>query len=95
MTALAASRTAGAFPYNVTPEHTAWAQGILGPDTWLCVEQKVLLVTDPSKAREMARQTMAFYLPLTNYRNNWQRLGFSEEDLGNGGSNRFLDAMVA
>jgi probable F420-dependent oxidoreductase len=95
MTALAAERTAGAFPYNVTPEHTARARAIIGPDKWLCVEQKVLLVTDPVKARAVARQTMAFYLPLTNYRRNWQRLGFREEDLANGGSDRFLDAMVA
>jgi probable F420-dependent oxidoreductase len=95
MTALAARRTAGAFPYNVTPEHTARARAILGPDRWLCVEQKVLLVIDATKAREVARQVMAFYLPLTNYRQNWQRLGFREEDLANGGSDRFLDAMVA
>jgi probable F420-dependent oxidoreductase len=95
MTALAAERTAGAFPYNVTPEHTARARAIIGPDKWLCVEQKVLLVTDPVKARAVARQTMAFYLPLTNYRRNWQRLGFREEDLADGGSDRFLDAMVA
>src|ERR671914_1095268 len=95
MTALAAARTAGALPYNVTPEHTAWARAILGPDRWLCVEQKVLLVTDATKAREVARQAMAFYLPLPNYRQNWQRLGFREEDLANGGRHRFLDCMVA
>lgn len=95
MTALAAVRTAGAFPYNITPVHTARAREIVGPDKWLCVEQKVLLVQDPAKAREVARQTMAFYMPLVNYRNNWRRLGFSEEDLANGGSDRFLDAMVA
>jgi probable F420-dependent oxidoreductase len=95
MTELAAARTAGALPYNVTPEHTARAREIVGPDKWVCVEQKVLLVKDPAKAREIARQTMAFYMPLPNYRNNWQRLGFSEEDLADGGSNRFLDAMVA
>src|SRR2546426_62848 len=95
MTALAAARTAGALPYNITPEHTARARAIVGPDKWLCVEQKVLLVTDPPKAREVARQTMAFYMPLPNYRNNWLRLGFSEEDLTDGGSDRFLDAMVA
>ena len=89
MTALAAARTAGALPYNVTPEHTARARAILGPDRWLCVEQKVLLVTDATKAREVARQAMAFYLPLPNYRQNWQRLGFREEDLANGGSHRF------
>lgn len=95
MTALAAARTAGAIPYNVTPEHTARARALLGPDKWLCVEQMILLLQDPAKAREVARQTMAFYMPLPNYRNNWLRLGFSEDDLADGGSNRFLDAMVA
>jgi probable F420-dependent oxidoreductase len=95
MTELAATRTAGALPYNVTPEHTARAREIVGPDKWLCVEQKVLLVKDSAKAREIARQTMAFYMPLPNYRNNWRRLGFSQQDLSDGGSDRFLDAMVA
>lgn len=95
MTARAAARTAGAMPYNVTPEHTARARALLGPDKWLCVEQKILLVQDPAKAREVARQTLAFYMPLPNYRNNWLRPGFSEDDLTDGGSNRFLDAMVA
>ena len=95
MTELAAACTARALSYNVTPEHTARARAIVGPDKWLCVEQKVLLVKDSAKAREIARQTMAFYMPLPNYRNNWQRLGFKEQDLSDGGSNRFLDAMVA
>jgi probable F420-dependent oxidoreductase len=95
MTALAGTRTDGALPYNVTPEHTARARAILGPEKWLCVEQKVLMVTDAAKARQVARQTMAFYMPLPNYRNNWRRLGFSEQELADGGSDRFLDAMVA
>src|SRR6516162_7739313 len=55
MIALAGRRTSGAFPYNVTPEHTARARTILGPNKWLCVEQKVLLVNEPTKAREIAR----------------------------------------
>ena len=75
----------------MTPEHTASARAIIVPDKLLCVEQKVLLVAESSKAREIA----PFYLPLSNYRNNWKRLGFTDEDLDNGGSNRFLDAMVA
>ena len=95
MTVLAGQRSNGAFPYNVTPEHTARAREIIGPDKWLCVEQKVLLVADPGRAREIARQVMAFYLPLTNYRNNWKRVGLSDDDLDGGGSDRFLDAMVA
>jgi probable F420-dependent oxidoreductase len=95
MIALAAARTAGAFPYNVTPEHTAQARVLLGPDKLLCVEQKVLLTTDPGKAREVARQAMAFYMPLTNYRANWSRMGFDEDDLAGAGSDRLMDAMVA
>jgi probable F420-dependent oxidoreductase len=95
MIELAGQRTSGAFPYNTTPEHTERARGILGPDKWLCVEQKVLFTKDTAKAREVARQAMAFYLPLTNYRANWLRIGFTEDDLANGGSDRFLDAMVA
>ena len=95
MTALGGERTSGVHPYNVTPEHTASARAIIGPEKWLCVEQKVLLVAEPSKAREIARQAMAFYLTLPNYRNNWKRLGFTDQDLENGGSNKFLDAMVA
>ena len=63
MTALAAARTAGAFPYNVTPEHTARARAIVGSEKWLCVEQKVLMITDAAKAREVARQTLAFSCP--------------------------------
>ena len=33
-------------------------------------------------------------MTLTNYRNNWLRLGFTELDLADGGSDRFIDAMV-
>ncbi len=94
MTALGGERTAGVHPYNVTPEHTASAR-VIGPNKWLCVEQKVLLVAEPSKAREIARQAMAFYLLLVNYRNAWKRLGFTDDDLESGGSGRFLDAMVS
>jgi probable F420-dependent oxidoreductase len=95
MTELAGARTAGALSYNVTPEHTAGAREILGPDKWLCVEQKVLLVNDPGKARQVARQVLGLYMPLPNYRNNWLRLGFSEADLADGGTDHFIDGMVA
>ena len=77
MTALAAARTTGALSYNVTPEHTAQSRDIVGPDKWLCVEQMVLVVNEPAKARAIARENLAFYMALPNYRNNWQRLGFS------------------
>ncbi len=95
MLALSRDRTQGALPYNVTPEHTRQAKAILGPDRWLCVEQKVCLTTDAGKARAVAAANLSRYMVLPNYRNNWLRLGFTEQELSGRGSDRFLDAMVA
>jgi probable F420-dependent oxidoreductase len=94
MLKLAAERTAGAVPYNVTPEHTREARAALGPDKLLVVEQKVCLETDAAAARGLARRELHRYMNLTNYRNNWLRIGFTEADLADGGSDRFIDAMV-
>jgi probable F420-dependent oxidoreductase len=94
MLKLAAERAAGAVPYNVTPEHTREARAALGPHKLLAVEQKVCLETDPAAARGLARRELHRYMTLTNYRNNWLRIGFTEADLADGGSDRFVDAMV-
>ena len=94
MLKLAAERTMGAVPYNVTPEHSRQARAALGPNKLLAVEQKVCLQTDPVAARGLARRELARYLTLPNYRNSWLRIGFTEADLAGGGSDRFLDAMV-
>jgi probable F420-dependent oxidoreductase len=94
MLKLAASHTRGALPYNTTPQHTAQAARILGPGKWLVAEQKVTLETDPARARALGRKELSRYMTLDNYRNNWLRLGFSESELANGGSDRFIDAMV-
>jgi len=95
MLKLAATRTQGAHPYFTTPEHTAMARQMMGPNAWLCVEQKVLLETDAAKARKLARLTAGIYLGLENYLNNWKRLGFTDSDFENGGSDRFIDATIA
>ncbi len=94
MLKLSRDRTLGALPYNVTPAHTAEAKAILGPDKMLAVEQKVCLETNPIRARELGRAELLRYMTLDNYRNNWLRLGFTEAELSNGGSDRFIDAMV-
>lgn len=94
MLALAGARTRGAVPYNVTPEHTAQAAAILGPDKWLAVEQKVCVETDLARARMLGRKELARYMALPNYVNNWLRQGFTEAELADGGSDRFIDAMV-
>ncbi len=94
MTALAGELSDGAHSYNVTPEHTAKAREILGPEKKLYVEQKVLLETDPSKARAVARESLAPYLSMINYQKNWARLGFTDSDWEQP-SDKLLDAMVA
>jgi probable F420-dependent oxidoreductase len=92
---LAADRTAGAQPYLVPPEHTRRAREILGPGPILAPEQKVVLETDPARARTIARETLRPYLGASNYTNNFRRLGFTEEDLAGGGSDRLVDAVTA
>lgn len=95
MLALAGERADGAHPYFVTPEHTARAREIMGPDAFLAPEQKVLLISDASEARRVARKAMVPYLRLPNYRNNLLTLGFTESDFEHGGSDRIVDAIVA
>jgi len=94
MSALAAERTLGAHPYNVTPEHAAAARQIMGAEALICCEQKVCITEDAAQARRVARAALELYMPLPNYRNNWLRLGFTEADLEGAGSDRFIDAMV-
>ena len=84
----------GAHPYFSTPEHTAIAREILGPDKLLCVEQKVVVTTDAAAARAAATAAVSGYAGLPNYRNNWLRLGFTDDDI-EGRAERFIDAVVA
>lgn len=95
MLELARDATDGAHPYFTSPEHTRVARDILGPDKWLCVEQKVVMETDPDKARTLARATAATYQALPNYRNNWLRMGLSEADISGEGTDAFVDATFA
>src|SRR5262245_63261893 len=95
MLALAAEMTDGAHPYCVTPEHVAQPRRTLGTGKLLCPELMVLLESDPARARAAARTALATYIQLENYANNWRRLGFTDEDLAGGGSNRFVDANIA
>jgi len=95
MLELARSRAAGAHPYNVTPEHTAWAREALGPSGLVLPEQAVALTTDADRARSLGRDHLTHYLALPNYTNNLRRLGFGDEDFAAGGSPRLIDALVA
>jgi probable F420-dependent oxidoreductase len=92
---LSAERSAGAHPYLTTPEHTAGAREILGPDAFLAPEHKVVLTTDAAEARAAGRDALGIYLGLTNYLNNFKRLGFTDAELAKPGADRFIDAVVA
>lgn len=94
MLQLAAERTLGAHPYLVTVEHTRRARAEMGPEPLLCVEHKVVLERDPDVARAIARNEIAWYLQAENYVRNLQWLGFSDEDIADGGSDRLVDELV-
>jgi probable F420-dependent oxidoreductase len=95
MLELARDRADGAHPYFVPPAHTPLARAALGPDKLLVPEQAVVLSTDPTTARQAARAHMSLYLRLPNYVNNLLALGFTDDDVADGGSDRLVDSVVA
>jgi probable F420-dependent oxidoreductase len=94
--ALARDRAAGAIPYLVPPAHTRIAREILGPGPLLAPEHKVVIDTDTERARQLGRRRVRTpYLGLVNYTSNLRRLGFTDEDLDEDGSDALVDALVA
>jgi len=94
---LTGERGAGAHPYNTTPEHTAQAREIMGSNALLAPEHMVVSSTNADEARAVGRKVLNTYnyLNLTNYVNNFKRLGFTDADLTPPGSDKFIDALVA
>ncbi len=95
MLELSASRAIGAHPYFVPVEHTHRARQILGPGPLLAPEVTAVIEPDPAAARSRARSFTRTYLSLPNYANNLLALGFADDDLADGGSDRLVDAVVA
>jgi len=95
MLALARDLADGAHPFATTPGHTAMARGILGPGKLLLVEQKAMLESNPENARRVGRGLVTGLSTIPNYRSNLLRMGFTDEDFANGGSDKAADAMLA
>lgn len=95
MIELAGTRAAGTHPYLCTPELTARTRAALGDEPIVAPEQAVAFTTDATEARALARQHLSMYLALPNYAMSLLRLGFAEEDLADGGSDRLVDRVVA
>ncbi|MFC0115495.1 LLM class F420-dependent oxidoreductase [Kibdelosporangium aridum] len=91
---LSAERTAGAHPYFVPVEHTRQARKTLGDGPLLAPEIAVVLESDRAVADQIIRKYTSLYLQLTNYTNNLLRLGFTEEDFADGGSDRLIGALI-
>ncbi len=92
--AAAAEHTRGAHPYLTTPRHTRLARGVIGDRPLLAPEQTVVVESDQERAREVGRAMVSRYLRLVNYRNNLLREGWTEPDLGDGGSDQLVDELV-
>lgn len=92
---LAIARTAGWHPFLVTPTYVARERARVGKGPLIAPHQAVVLETDPDKARAIARAEIGMFIGFPAYRNNLRRLGFTDQDLGPGGSDRLIDALVA
>ncbi|MBM7369341.1 LLM class F420-dependent oxidoreductase [Gordonia hydrophobica] len=96
MLRLSAERALGAHPYLTTPAHTAIAREALGDEALLAPEHKVVVNSDPQAARAVGRPPVDRpYLHLRNYTSNLKRLGYTDADIADGGSDALIDALVA
>lgn len=96
MLRLAAERTAGAHPYLVPVDYTRLAREIMGSEPLLATEHKAIIESDPATARQIGRSRVRRpYLGLVNYTSNLRRLGWTDADLADHGSDALIDALVA
>jgi probable F420-dependent oxidoreductase len=94
MLALARDRSAGAHTYHVNVAHTAQARQVLGSDAFLGVEHPVLFEPDADRARAIAREHLHPYLNTPYNVAKFRRLGYTDEEIGGGGSDRLVDDLV-
>ncbi len=90
----AADRLEGAYTYLQTLDYSADAKAKLG-DKKLHLMQPSVFLSDPAEARNLARKAIAVYMPLKNYHRAWRERGFADSDFADGGSDEFIDALIA
>ncbi|MDB3990065.1 LLM class flavin-dependent oxidoreductase [Pseudomonadales bacterium] len=91
---IAAKDLDGAYVYMKPVEYSRWAKEQLGTKK-LHLMQITVLESDPEIARGIARKAISIYMPLTNYHRAWREAGFADEDFANGGSDHFIDSLIA
>lgn len=95
MLRLAASESDGVITALTPPSMVARMREVLGPSKLLLAQQMVMLETDAEKARSAIREFMRFYMNAPPYRRHFIDLGFNDDDMKGGGSDRLLDAIIA
>jgi probable F420-dependent oxidoreductase len=93
MLELARDRTAGAFPFLVTPSYVARARELLTDDSTLVIGAAIILESDPGKARAIARGTLGFLKSLPAYRASFRRMGFTDDEIADA-SDRLVDGVT-
>ena len=93
MLELSRDRATGAHPYFTPPEHTSAARQVLGYEPLLIPEIAVSLTPGDTGAAQ-ARDYAKLYLRLPNYTGNLRRLGYTDADIENGGSDRLMSDVV-
>ena len=91
----AIERADGVMTYMATRGHNEEARKFVGPEKKLIVFQNCLVEEDEAKARKRARRAISIYLPIENYHRAWMAQGFDRSDFSSGGSDRFVDELVA
>ncbi|XVV11197.1 TIGR03620 family F420-dependent LLM class oxidoreductase [Actinoplanes sp. CA-131856] len=95
MVDLAVTRTAGWHPFLVTPSYVAKERARVGQGPLIAPHQAVVVGLPPAESRALARAQVGMFIGFPAYRNNLRRLGFTDDDLVPGGSDRLIDALVA
>jgi probable F420-dependent oxidoreductase len=93
--ALGARRTDGVITYLMTPQHARQSRERIGAKAALSVVALFLAETDPAVARAKARAALKMYVRLDYYHREWRKLGFTDADFAEGGSDRLVDTLVA
>ena len=90
----AAARMDGAYTYLQTLDYSGQAKQVLG-DKRLHLMQPTVFMAEPEAARDVARKVINVYTTLENYHRAWRERGFADSDFIDGGSDEFIDAIIA
>jgi probable F420-dependent oxidoreductase len=94
MLALAAERTSGALMFFVDTTYIKRAREIVGPDPFLGLISLVAVRSTRRESRSIGDRHTRSHIEMPNYRRNLLRMGWTDEDLVDAGSDALFDAIV-